>query len=63
MLDFTETIEGVPSDVYQSIMMAERRHYFGAPGRYEEMVERDRVFTLYAEGRPGILATEQRTES
>lgn len=60
MLDPKATIEGVPADVYQSIMMAERRQYYGAPGRYEEELQKDIDFPLFAEGRPGILASEMR---
>ena len=57
-MDYFATVEGVPAGVYQSIMMAERRELYGAPGRYEEMVERDKKFPLFTEGRPGILVSE-----
>lgn len=57
-MEYFATVEGVPADVYQSIMMAERRGLYGAPGRYEEMVELDKQYSLFSEGRPGILASE-----
>lgn len=57
-MDYTATIEGVPAHIYQSIMMGERRGLYSAPGRYEEMLELDKKYPLFTEGRPGILSSE-----
>jgi hypothetical protein len=57
MLDFTQMVEGVPADLYQEIMNAERREWLAPEGMYEALY--DEYHTgLFSPGRPGILAHE-----